>query len=86
MTCGLTSIRFYDFYRSATFLKHIGVSFTYFSVHSNLFVEFLYKALCNIIKSTAEPIFAEYIGKFQIRSIHFDTLTLGTIPPAIHGK
>lgn len=46
---------------------------------------YLNKALCNIIKSTAEPIFAEYIGKFQIQSIDFDTLTLGTIPPAIHG-
>lgn len=86
MTCGLISTRFHDFHRSATFLKHIGVSFTYFSLKSNLFVEFLYKALCNIIRSTAEPIFAEYIGKFQIQSIQFDTLTLGTIPPAIHGK
>lgn len=52
----------------------------------NLFIIFLYKALCNIIKSTAEPIYAEYIGKFQIQSIDLDTLTLGTIPPAIHGK
>ncbi|XP_017249950.1 synaptotagmin-3-like isoform X2 [Daucus carota subsp. sativus] len=46
---------------------------------------YLNKALCNIIKSTAEPIYAEYIGKFQIQSIDLDTLTLGTIPPAIHG-
>lgn len=68
------------------FLKHAGVSFTYCSMKPNLSIVFLYKALCNIIKSTAEPIFAEYIGKFQIQSIDFDTLTLGTIPPAIHGK
>ncbi|XP_057805412.1 synaptotagmin-3-like [Salvia miltiorrhiza] len=43
------------------------------------------KAACGIIKSTAEAIFAEYIGKFQIKSINFERLTLGSLPPKIHG-
>ncbi|KAK9153955.1 hypothetical protein Sjap_001435 [Stephania japonica] len=43
------------------------------------------KAVCGIIRSTTKPIFAEYIGKFQIESIEFESLTLGTLPPTIHG-
>ncbi|XP_073310124.1 synaptotagmin-3-like isoform X1 [Primulina huaijiensis] len=43
------------------------------------------KASCKIIKSSAELTFAEYIGKFQIKSIEFDRLTLGAFPPKIHG-
>ncbi|KAL7109770.1 hypothetical protein ACP275_06G196200 [Erythranthe tilingii] len=46
---------------------------------------FLDKAICNIIRSTAEPIFAEYIGKFKIESIKFKNLSLGNTPPTIHG-
>ncbi|KAL3838322.1 hypothetical protein ACJIZ3_022913 [Penstemon smallii] len=46
---------------------------------------FLDKAICTIIRSTAEPIFAEYIGKFKIESIEFENLTLGNLPPTIHG-
>ena len=44
------------------------------------------QAICGIIRSTTEPIFAEYIGKFQIKSIDFETLSLGTLPPIVHGK
>ncbi|KAI3447586.1 hypothetical protein Pfo_004251 [Paulownia fortunei] len=43
------------------------------------------KAACGIIKSSAEATFAEYIGKFQIKSIYFERLTLGNLPPKIHG-
>ncbi|CAI9780170.1 unnamed protein product [Fraxinus pennsylvanica] len=43
------------------------------------------KVACGIIKSTAEPIFSEYIGKFQIKFINFKHLTLGNLPPKIHG-
>ncbi|XP_034693209.1 synaptotagmin-3-like isoform X1 [Vitis riparia] len=43
------------------------------------------KAICGIIRSTTEPIFAEYIGKFQIKSIDFETLSLGTLSPIVHG-
>ncbi|KAK9127467.1 hypothetical protein Syun_016264 [Stephania yunnanensis] len=43
------------------------------------------KAVCGIIRSTTKPIFAEYIGKFQIESIEFESLTLGSLPPTIHG-
>ncbi|KAK4481079.1 hypothetical protein RD792_011949 [Penstemon davidsonii] len=44
------------------------------------------KAACGIIKSSAEPIFAEYSGSYRINSITFDRLTLGTLPPTIHGN
>ncbi|KAK6136179.1 hypothetical protein DH2020_030070 [Rehmannia glutinosa] len=46
---------------------------------------FLDKAICGIIRSSAEPIFAEYIGKFKIESIEFKNLSLGNLPPTIHG-
>lgn len=46
---------------------------------------YLDKAVCGIIRSIAKPIFAEYIGKFQIESIEFENLTLGTLPPVING-
>ncbi|KAK6290281.1 hypothetical protein POUND7_001822 [Theobroma cacao] len=46
---------------------------------------FLNKAISGIIRSTMEPIFAEYTGKLQIISIYFKSLRLGTIPPIIHG-
>ncbi|XVE68870.1 hypothetical protein DITRI_Ditri09bG0104500 [Diplodiscus trichospermus] len=46
---------------------------------------YLDKAVCATIRSMAEPIFAEYIGKFQIEAIEFDNLSLGTLPPEIHG-
>lgn len=46
---------------------------------------YLNKAICGIIRSTTQPIFSEYIGKFQIQSIDFETLTVGTLRPAIHG-
>ncbi|XP_042014478.1 synaptotagmin-3-like isoform X2 [Salvia splendens] len=43
------------------------------------------KAACGIITTTAEAIFAEYIGQYQIKSIDFERLTLGSLPPKIHG-
>ncbi|GMY14757.1 synaptotagmin-3-like isoform X2 [Fagus crenata] len=46
---------------------------------------YLDKAICGIIRSTAEPLFAEYIGKFKIKSVEFKSLGLGTIPPSIYG-
>ncbi|KAL0402297.1 UNVERIFIED_CONTAM: Synaptotagmin-3 [Sesamum latifolium] len=46
---------------------------------------FLDKAICGIIRSTAEPIFAEFIGKFKIEAIEFKKLSLGNLPPTIHG-
>ncbi|MED6127490.1 Synaptotagmin-3 [Stylosanthes scabra] len=46
---------------------------------------YLDKAICEIIRSTAKPIFAEYIGKYQIKAIEFEELTLGTLPPTICG-
>lgn len=47
---------------------------------------FYAQAICGIIRTTAEPIFAEYIGKYQIKAIEFDQLSLGTLPPTICGK
>lgn len=48
--------------------------------------DYCLQAACGIIKSTAEAVFAEYIGKFQIKSIYFERLTLGSFPPKIHGN
>lgn len=46
---------------------------------------YLDKAICKMIKSTAEPVFADYIGKYQIKDIKFENLCLGTLPPTFHG-
>uniref|UniRef100_A0A5B7BMN6 Putative synaptotagmin-3 isoform X1 n=1 Tax=Davidia involucrata TaxID=16924 RepID=A0A5B7BMN6_DAVIN len=46
---------------------------------------YLDKAICGLIRSTTKPIFAEYVGKFLIKSIDFESLSLGTLPPTIHG-
>ncbi|XP_054804390.1 synaptotagmin-3 isoform X2 [Prosopis cineraria] len=43
------------------------------------------KAICCTIESMAKPVFAEYIGKYQIKSIEFETLSLGTLPPTLCG-
>ncbi|KAK2993121.1 hypothetical protein RJ640_021793 [Escallonia rubra] len=47
---------------------------------------YLDKAVCDTIRTTAEPIFGEYIGKFQIEAIKFENLSLGTLPPTVHGE
>lgn len=44
------------------------------------------QAVCGTIRSMTAPRFAEYIGKFQIKSLEFESLTLGTLPPTIHGE
>ncbi|KAL7092076.1 hypothetical protein ACP275_12G143200 [Erythranthe tilingii] len=46
---------------------------------------YLDKAVRGIIKTSAEATFAEYIGQYCIKSICFERLTLGNIPPKIHG-
>ncbi|CAN1258119.1 SYT3 [Linum perenne] len=46
---------------------------------------YLDKAICATIKTTAQTIFAEYIGKYGIEAIEFEHLSLGTLPPAVHG-
>ncbi|XP_057462931.1 synaptotagmin-3-like [Actinidia eriantha] len=46
---------------------------------------YLDKAICGMIRSMAQPTFAEYIGTFQIESIEFENMSLGTLPPTIHG-
>ncbi|XP_051114011.1 synaptotagmin-3-like isoform X2 [Andrographis paniculata] len=43
------------------------------------------KAACGIIKTSAEATFAEYIGKYCIKSIYFKRLTLGDCSPKIQG-
>lgn len=44
------------------------------------------QAVCNLIRSSAQPIFAEYVGSYQIKALEFEKLSLGTLPPAIHGS
>lgn len=34
----------------------------------------------------AKPIFADYIGKYQIKDIDFENLSLGTLPPIFYGE
>ncbi|KAJ0243943.1 Synaptotagmin-3 [Hirschfeldia incana] len=46
---------------------------------------YLDKAICEIIRSSAQPIFADYIGTFCIESIEFEKLSLGSLPPTVHG-
>ncbi|MBA0814020.1 hypothetical protein Gohar_019870 [Gossypium harknessii] len=46
---------------------------------------YLNKAICASIRSMTEPMFAEYVGMFQIKTIAFENLSLGTIPPDIYG-
>ncbi|KAG8501923.1 hypothetical protein CXB51_004566 [Gossypium anomalum] len=46
---------------------------------------YLNKAICSSIRSMTEPMFAEYVGMFQIKTIAFENLSLGTIPPDIYG-
>ncbi|KAH7841002.1 hypothetical protein Vadar_024391 [Vaccinium darrowii] len=46
---------------------------------------YLDKAICKTIRTMAQPIFAEYIGKYQIESIDFGSLSLGTLPPILQG-
>lgn len=38
-----------------------------------------------MIRSMSEPIFSEYVGMYHIRSIDFESLTLGNLPPIIQG-
>ncbi|KAL4386387.1 hypothetical protein GQ457_09G028650 [Hibiscus cannabinus] len=46
---------------------------------------YLDKAICAQIKSITEPMFTEYVGTYLIEAIEYDNLSLGTIPPEIHG-
>ncbi|XP_016900286.2 synaptotagmin-3-like isoform X1 [Cucumis melo] len=46
---------------------------------------YLDTAICGSIRAIAKPIFSEYIGKFQIEAIELDQLSLGTLPPKLHG-
>ncbi|KAL6543463.1 hypothetical protein OROHE_010085 [Orobanche hederae] len=45
---------------------------------------FCIQAICNRIRSTAEPILADYIGQYNIKAIEFKNLSLGNIPPTVH--
>ena len=44
------------------------------------------QAICAMIRSTTQPMFAEYIGKYKINAIELEHLTLGTLPPIIQGR
>eukprot|EP01018_Ginkgo_biloba_P031328 Gb_10239 [translate_table: standard] len=46
---------------------------------------YLDKAICKIIRETTKPIIDQYIGKYKIESIDFETLTLGSLPPTLQG-
>jgi hypothetical protein len=44
------------------------------------------QAVCAMIRRTTQSMFAEYIGKYKLQAIEFEHLTLGTLPPTIHGN
>ncbi|KAH9621047.1 hypothetical protein KSS87_022685 [Heliosperma pusillum] len=46
---------------------------------------YLQTAISDTIRSTTKPIFADYIGKYQIKDIEFENVDLGTLPPTFHG-
>ncbi|CAL9149366.1 synaptotagmin-2-like [Musa acuminata AAA Group] len=46
---------------------------------------YLDKAICRTAKQVAEPVIAENALKYKINSVQFETLTLGSLPPAFHG-
>ncbi|KAG6696984.1 hypothetical protein I3842_09G176300 [Carya illinoinensis] len=46
---------------------------------------YLNKAISGIIRSTTEPMFSKYTDTFQIKSVEFKSLSLGTLPPTFHG-
>ncbi|KAF4361859.1 hypothetical protein G4B88_009231 [Cannabis sativa] len=46
---------------------------------------YLNKGICGTIRRMAEPIFKQYIGKFHIEAIEFESLSLGTLPPKLYG-
>ena len=39
-----------------------------------------------MMRSMAQPIFTQYIGKYHIEAIEFESLSLGTLPPNIYGE
>ncbi|KAG9145376.1 hypothetical protein Leryth_008298 [Lithospermum erythrorhizon] len=47
---------------------------------------FLDKSICSMIRSTANQTFDEYVGKFMIQSIEFEKLSIGNLPPTLHGS
>ncbi|XP_071713812.1 synaptotagmin-2-like [Rutidosis leptorrhynchoides] len=55
----------------------------------NRFIELMWpyldKAICNTVKTIAEPIIKEQIPKYKINAVEFDTLSLGTLPPTFQG-
>ncbi|KAI3957365.1 hypothetical protein MKW98_003086 [Papaver atlanticum] len=46
---------------------------------------YLDKGICATVRTTVEPMFSEYIGKYMIKSIGFECVTLGTLPITLHG-
>uniref|UniRef100_A0A0C9RPX0 TSA: Wollemia nobilis Ref_Wollemi_Transcript_28284_2185 transcribed RNA sequence n=1 Tax=Wollemia nobilis TaxID=56998 RepID=A0A0C9RPX0_9CONI len=55
----------------------------------NMFIRemwpYLDKAICMKVKDTTKPMIDQYVEKFKLESIEFETLTLGTLPPSIQG-
>ncbi|CAI9098010.1 OLC1v1034557C1 [Oldenlandia corymbosa var. corymbosa] len=55
----------------------------------NMFIRYMWpyldKAICGSIQRAMKPYFAEYMAKFHLKSIDFESLTLGTLPPTIQG-
>ncbi|KAG6526437.1 hypothetical protein ZIOFF_016422 [Zingiber officinale] len=46
---------------------------------------YLNEAICKTAMQSAEPIMAEVAAKYKIKSVKFETFTLGSLPPSLHG-
>ncbi|KAL8128935.1 hypothetical protein V2J09_018090 [Rumex salicifolius] len=55
----------------------------------NRFVQYMWpyldKAICKQVKTIATPIIAEQTPKYKIKSVDFEMLSLGTLPPTFQG-
>ncbi|KAK9048610.1 hypothetical protein SSX86_032425 [Deinandra increscens subsp. villosa] len=55
----------------------------------NKFIELMWpyldKAICNTVKTIADPIIKEKIPKYKIDAVEFDSLSLGSLPPTFQG-
>ncbi|XP_074563497.1 synaptotagmin-1-like [Curcuma longa] len=46
---------------------------------------YLNEAICKTAIQSVEPIIAEVAAKYKIKSVKFETFTLGSLPPSLHG-
>lgn len=67
------------------FFRHLGTEkLALIFSHRNVF--YLCQAICKTAIQSVEPIIAEVAAKYKIKSVKFETFTLGSLPPTLHGQ